>query len=834
MLAHRQVVLIHVLLLCSLSLGLDDDKLSLCNSSMTVWPKTKHLVTVPESDGFHSVFVDSSSNYTIECLDDTRLDHTNDSRRFISPKWIQFESPVKKLNQSMVCKRRNGQDQCKLRLVVLSYNTGEDCQVMANTSAVQCKVDFWKDVTNPAKRPTAFLGTPRLRIAQKGNEESEEEESEEDTFEETIRYSIYNPANRSWIYCDEFDLEGDLAKPGTHLDDDTLTINCPVELGVYHGSKDARPVLIRLERHAAKSGVAVALPILAPPSGGTNAHYTYFSVFVNSSLDLVSAGDDPGDEGMDLVVILVPVMLAVLVVLLSLALCVICWRKAKKAKAKAMVPTFYLEKDPEDKSGLKGGGDDISMKTQTTTSAYDRLDMAMFNVISDNDDDLFLNLDQPDSSDAEAQVTLRKNIVRKQLSGDPSKINPCLSLNQQANALPYNTDYEIDRSKFSIGQLLGTGNFGSVYEGQAEGLFYSGSKTRVAIKTVNDPLDRGQLTALLCEIKILANLELHLNLVNLMGSCTSHLHQGDLWLLLEFCHQGDLKSFLIGHRSEFQGDHGLNWRLFIKWAHSIAKGMEYLSSKRIMHGDLAARNILIGGIEDNLVAKVSDFGLSKTFYDNIRYRKQKRHYVPWKWMALEYLQDACFTMKSDVWSYGVVLWEILSLGQEPYSGRKIDETIEDIKAGYRLPCPEEFQELASDLYSQVTSRCWKASPADRCSFASIVQTLEQAMTGEEVLEYDELTKQYASMKKLMCDDATIRKRVTALDDNPDNADTLKSYHKVYALSGDSKPEETTNGNHQYLTMHQANSLHTTNKDPCATGIVQSGNYITVDQANTIA
>ena len=81
------------------------------------------------------------------------------------------------------------------------------------------------------------------------------------------------------------------------------------------------------------------------------------------------------------------------------------------------------------------------------------------------------------------------------------------------------------------------------------------------------------------------------------------------------------------------------------------------------------------------------------FYDNISYRKVKRNYVPWKWMAPEYLQTGCFTITSDVWSFGIVIWEIFSLGKEPYVGKNVEEMILKLKEGYHLPCPEEMGQV---------------------------------------------------------------------------------------------------------------------------------------------
>ena len=175
-------------------------------------------------------------------------------------------------------------------------------------------------------------------------------------------------------------------------------------------------------------------------------------------------------------------------------------------------------------------------------------------------------------------VNKRKKLLLRQLSGDPDKVSPDLFLNAQATHLDYNRidqeKYEIDQSKFKIGKMLGGGNYGNVCEGIAEGLFHPGHKTKVAIKTVNNTLDYTQLHALMCEMKVLAKLEIQLNLVNMLGACTSQLEEGQLWLLLEFCPHGDLKSFLCKNREKFKMSiqnqipvNGLDERLIIKWAH---------------------------------------------------------------------------------------------------------------------------------------------------------------------------------------------------------------------------------------------------------------------------
>lgn len=122
------------------------------------------------------------------------------------------------------------------------------------------------------------------------------------------------------------------------------------------------------------------------------------------------------------------------------------------------------------------------------------------------------------------------------------------------------------------------------------------------------------------------------------------------------------------------------------WAFQVARAMDYLSSRNILHGDLAARNILL--CDDNVV-KVCDFGLARTMYNSNNYKKKGEAPLPFKWLALESLTDHVFSTYSDIWSYGIVLWELFSLAKVPYPGMNADENLYNkLRDGYRMEKPQ--------------------------------------------------------------------------------------------------------------------------------------------------
>ena len=172
-----------------------------------------------------------------------------------------------------------------------------------------------------------------------------------------------------------------------------------------------------------------------------------------------------------------------------------------------------------------------------------------------------------------------------------------------------------------------------------------------------------------------------------------------------------------------------------------------------MHGDLAARNILM---DDNLivnecpVAKVADFGLSKKLNDYAIYEKESREFVPWRWMAMEYLMDQYFTLTSDVWSYGVLFWEILSFGKIPYGHQDYDEVVAKLESGSRLTYPSYTKSVETwspeNLFQKLANVCFKADPEARGNFTEVIQILENVLLADELTLYSQMTMEYETKR----------------------------------------------------------------------------------------
>ena len=136
------------------------------------------------------------------------------------------------------------------------------------------------------------------------------------------------------------------------------------------------------------------------------------------------------------------------------------------------------------------------------------------------------------------------------------------------------------------------------------------------------------------------------------------------------------------------------------------------------------------------------------FFPNTLYEKQDRKNVPWKWMAVDYFETGMFTMTSDVWSFGVVFWEMLSMGRFPYAGGNANDTIAEIILGYRLPVPDEVSEIQwlVTCYNKVKNMCWQVDPKQRSSFSDLVKTFETHLTSEEHENYKRLEQNIIETK----------------------------------------------------------------------------------------
>uniref|UniRef100_A0A8C2JAZ6 Vascular endothelial growth factor receptor 3 n=1 Tax=Cyprinus carpio TaxID=7962 RepID=A0A8C2JAZ6_CYPCA len=322
---------------------------------------------------------------------------------------------------------------------------------------------------------------------------------------------------------------------------------------------------------------------------------------------------------------------------------------------------------------------------------------------------------------------------------DPGEV----PLEEQCEYLPYDSSqWEISRDRLHLGKVLGHGAFGKVIEASIFGHDKKTCSNTVAVKMLKEGATASEHKALMSELKILIHIGNHLNVVNLLGACTKT--NGPLMVIVEYCKYGNLSNFLRAKREFFLPTYiyhlttalksvttamcsGVTlddlWKTpltiedLICYSFQVARGMEFLVSRKCIHRDLAARNILLS---ENNVVKICDFGLARDIYKDPDYVRKGNARLPLKWMAPESIFDKVYTSQSDVWSFGVLLWEIFSLGASPYPGIQIDEDFcKRLKDGTRMRAPDN----ASPKIYGIMLACWQGEPRERPTFPALVEIL---------------------------------------------------------------------------------------------------------------
>ncbi|XP_041610722.1 tyrosine-protein kinase Mer isoform X2 [Vulpes lagopus] len=278
-------------------------------------------------------------------------------------------------------------------------------------------------------------------------------------------------------------------------------------------------------------------------------------------------------------------------------------------------------------------------------------------------------------------------------------------------------DVVIDRNLLILGKILGEGEFGSVMEGNLKE--QDGTSQKVAVKTMKlDNFSQREIEEFLSEAACMKDFN-HPNVIRLLGVCIELSSQGipKPMVILPFMKYGDLHTYLLYSRLDTGPKH-IPVQILLKFMVDIAQGMEYLSNRNFLHRDLAARNCML---RDDMTVCVADFGLSKKIYSGDYYRQGRIAKMPVKWIAIESLADRVYTSKSDVWAFGVTMWEIATRGMTPYPGVQNHEMYDYLLHGHRLKQPEDcLDELYEIMYS-----CWRAEPLDRPTFSVLRLQLEK-------------------------------------------------------------------------------------------------------------
>uniref|UniRef100_A0A8C0FGG8 Fibroblast growth factor receptor 3 n=1 Tax=Bubo bubo TaxID=30461 RepID=A0A8C0FGG8_BUBBB len=339
----------------------------------------------------------------------------------------------------------------------------------------------------------------------------------------------------------------------------------------------------------------------------------------------------------------------------------------------------------------------------------------------------------------ESNSSMNSNTPLVRITRLSSSDGPMLA-NVSELELPPDPKWELARSRLTLGKPLGEGCFGQVVMAEAIGIDKDkpNKAITVAVKMLKDDATDKDLSDLVSEMEMMKMIGKHKNIINLLGACTQ---DGPLYVLVEYASKGNLREYLRARRPpgmDYSFDtcklpeEQLTFKDLVSCAYQVARGMEYLASQKCIHRDLAARNVLV--TEDN-VMKIADFGLARDVHNIDYYKKTTNGRLPVKWMAPEALFDRVYTHQSDVWSFGVLLWEIFTLGGSPYPGIPVEELFKLLKEGHRMDKPAN---CTHDLY-MIMRECWHAVPSQRPTFKQLVEDLDRVLTVTSTDEYLDLS-----------------------------------------------------------------------------------------------
>lgn len=285
---------------------------------------------------------------------------------------------------------------------------------------------------------------------------------------------------------------------------------------------------------------------------------------------------------------------------------------------------------------------------------------------------------------------------------------------------PMTKDYELKRDTVKLYEVLGEGQFGDVYKGSW--IDKDGEVHPVAVKTCKEENEETMTEKFLEEAFVMQQFD-HPHIIRLIGICSEN---RPVWIVMELAKHGEMRAYLQNNR------HRLDLCTLIVYTCQLSTALSYLESKKFVHRDIAARNVLVSSHD---CVKLADFGLSRVVEEQSYYKASKGK-LPIKWMAPESINFRRFTTASDVWMFGVCIWEILMYGIKPFQGVKNNDVIGKIENGERLPLPPG---CPPSLYNLMCA-CWSYEPSSRPSFADIKGRLSEILEEERFRQEEEMRR----------------------------------------------------------------------------------------------